>query len=79
MIVQALMAELHTGFLVTNCVCFVILCPWEEIAGNVVNKMCEILVPQTIRNYQIDNTTQYTIKSVISVYMHMKCHKILLL
>jgi hypothetical protein len=64
MIVQGLMAELHamicetwkryTGFLVTNCICLVILCPWEEVAGNVVNKVCELLVLQTIHNYQID-------------------------
>jgi hypothetical protein len=30
------------------------LCPWEETAGNVVNKVCKPLVPQTIHNYQID-------------------------
>jgi len=46
--------ERYTGFSVNICIYFVILCPWEEIAGNVVDKVCELLVPQTIHNYQID-------------------------
>ena len=45
--------------LVTNCICFVVLLPWEVIAGDIVHKVCQLLVPQIIYDYQID--TQHNI------------------